>query len=161
MFFYVFLNGFHICITSTTNKITITPKEQSKYTDQEASNIIAAQEQQKYDNEKKAIAQMNQNQNISNYIEIATNIKNGELNQTTEPHPSLKNYDHSLEITRTNYTNDGADILADGVTIPEPEPEGLRLNPNRSPIIIEDEESAIDLPELKIDWDNLAGKLGL
>lgn len=136
-------------------------KEQSKYTDQEASNIIAAQEQQKYDNEKKALAQINQNQNISNYIEIPTNIKNGELNQTTEPHPILKNYDHSLEMARARYTNDGTDILANGITIPEPEPEGLRLNPSRSPVIIEDGEPAVDLPELKIDWDNLAGKLGL
>ena len=79
---------------------------QQKYTDPEADQIAKKIEQQKYENTQKAIEVLSRNQNISKYTSIPTNIKEGELNQKTESHPNLKNYDHSLEKVRIKFRKD-------------------------------------------------------
>ena len=95
---------------------------------------------------------------------IPTQLKEGELDQKTEVHPRLQGYDHSLDMARIKFgeEGEGAEILADGVKIPEPEPEGLRLCPRGMPEIEGDPIDGVEeLPELGIDWDSIGKKLGL
>ena len=117
-------------------------KEQSKYTDQEARDIEFSIQEFKHQNEQKARAQMNQDQSIGNCIEIPSNLKSGELNQTHEVHPHFKDYDHSLEAVRHTFSQPESDPSKPKhveVTNDEPLKEG----------------------EFGINWGDLAGKLGL
>jgi len=49
---------------------------------------------------KEAEEMLNRSQNLSSYMYIPTQLKEGELNQTPTAHPKLANYDHSLEVNR-------------------------------------------------------------
>lgn len=102
-----------------------------KFTDEDADRIKLEQQQLQQNKEKEAIQQLSRSQRISEYTSIPTKIKDKELNETPKSHPSFEKYDHSLEMPRIKYNVDGAEILSEGVTIPEPEPEKLRLNPSK------------------------------
>jgi len=117
-------------------------KENSKYTDQEADDIDSKIQEFKNQNEQKAIEQMHRDQSIGNCIELPTNLKSGELDQTTESHPHFKNYDHSLETTRIKF--------------PTPEQD-----PNKPMEITRADPPSKERGEIGIDWENLAGKLSL
>jgi len=133
--------------------------ENQNYSDKEASNIEIAKQQFQQNEMKKAYQQLGRSQNISDYININSKITKKDIDQKTESNPHFKNYDHSLDQTRIRFAEDEADILTNGVQIPKPEPERLRLNPNKSKIILEnDEKTEISFG---IDWANLGDQLGL
>lgn len=77
--------------------------KQQKYTDKEAIAILNSIEDKKSENSKKAKQLILRSQNISDYANIPTRLKEGELNQKTVAHPKLKNYDHSLEMVRKKF----------------------------------------------------------
>ena len=65
------------------------------------------------------------NSQISDSINIPTNLKKGELNQKTISHQHFKNYDHSLDMKRKIgiksgkpvYNEDGEIEYEDGLTM--------------------------------------------
>jgi len=84
--------------------------DQSKYTDEEASLVLAAIEEKKTDNVRKAREQLLRPQEITN---IPSAIKPEDINQKHEAHPHFKNYDHSLEQVRIKFKTEGTD--SDGI----------------------------------------------
>ena len=134
--------------------------DQKKVYDEE---VQALDQQMRDENERKALLHLaTPKPSLAEAAGIATQLKEGELDQKTEVHPNLRGYDHSLDMPRIRFGEDGGEILADGVKIPEPEPEGLRLCPRGMPEIEGDPiEGTEDLPELGIDWDSIGKKLGL
>ena len=52
--------------------------------------------------EQLAITEMCKDQSFKSTVNIPSKLKDGELNQKTESHPKLKNYDHSLEMGRSS-----------------------------------------------------------
>lgn len=134
--------------------------ENQKFTDQEASDIEIAKQQLQQDNMMNTYKQLSRSQNISDYTYIAGSVTEEDINQKTESHPHFKDYDHSLDMTRIRMEEDGAVTLADGITIPEPEPEGLRLCPRGLPEF-ESDEPVEEQPDFGIDWDSIGQQLGL
>ena len=134
--------------------------ENQKFTDKEADDIAIEKQKFAQDREKEFISQLGHSQKISDYMDISSEITEDDINQTPEPHPYFKNYDHSLDMTRAKFTEDGAEILADGISIPEPEPEGLRLLGRGLPAI-ENGEDPNDMPDFGIDWGSIGDSLGL
>ena len=127
--------------------------QNQKYTDKEADDIEIAKQQFQQNRMNDAYKQFSKSQNISEYMNIPSNITSKDTNETTKSHPYFKNYDHSLERIRTT----------DDMIAPEPEPEGLRLCPRGIPITIDTDETVDtnDLPDLSIDWDSIGKQLGL
>lgn len=72
---------------------------------QEADEQATIREQQELEMQenyyKMAIIEMYKDQSIQSSMSIPTKIKDGQLNQTPEVHPNLKNYKHDLELDRT------------------------------------------------------------
>jgi hypothetical protein len=99
--------------THNNHSILQAVMEQSKYTDAEADQILAARKAQNEENLKKAMIEMSKSQNIRDHINIPSQIKTGELDQKPEVHPNLKGYDHSLEQVRKKFTSEGPD--SDGI----------------------------------------------
>ena len=124
-----------------------------KYTDEEASDIEIAKQQFQQDRMSDAVKQLGRSQNISDYVNVPSNITAKDIDQVTVPHPHFKNYDHSLEKLRT----------VEDMIIPEPEPEGLRLLSKGIPTIIENDEPVDhnDVPDFGIDWNSIGNQLGL
>lgn len=87
--------------------------DQSKYTDEEASRILASIEEKKADNVRKAREQLLQPQEIAKHTYIPSAIKPENINQKHEVHPHFKNYDHSLEQVRIKFNPEGTD--SDGI----------------------------------------------
>jgi hypothetical protein len=124
-----------------------------KFTDKEASDIEMEKQKFQQDRMEEAYEQLGRSQNISDHIDIPGNIIQENIDQVTESHPKLRDYDHNLERVRT----------PEDMTIPEPEPEGLRLLPRGIPQVIPDDPDADgdDMPDFGIDWDSIGKELGL
>ena len=127
-------------------------------------DIKAIDQQMRAENERKALLHLaTPKPSLLDIIGGRTQLKEGELDQKTETHPRLKNYDHSLDMPRARFTDDGADVLVNGMKAPEPEPEGLRLCPRGLPAIENNDPATKteDAPDLGIDWDSVGKQLGL
>lgn len=74
-------------------------KEKAMEADKQADQREANEKALAKDLNKKAIEQISRNQNISSAMNIPSQLKEGQLNQKTIPHPQMANYDHSLELT--------------------------------------------------------------
>jgi len=122
--------------------------ENQKFSDKQADDIEIAKQQIAQDIMMEASKQLGRSQKISDYTLIAGELTENDINQKTESHPNLENYDHSLEKVRT----------LDNMIAPEPEPEGLRLLGRGLPAI-ENGEDPNDMPDFSIDWGSLGDTL--
>jgi hypothetical protein len=130
-----------------------------KFTDQEANQIENDKKELQKRIETDAIKQLSRSQKISEYTSIPSNIEEGDLDQVTEAHPKMK-HDHSLDMPRIRMDEDGASILSDGISIPEPEPETFRLLPYGVPVDeLPEGQTAEEQPKFSIDWDSLTNQL--
>ena len=72
-------------------------------------NIVNYQEE----NYQKALLQLAKSQRFSDHMNIPTQLKDGQLDNVTEPHPNFKGYDHSCEKVRISFKK-GKNISTDG-----------------------------------------------
>lgn len=93
---------------------------------------------------------LNRSQNCSDYINIPTKLKNGELNQKTEAHPSFANYDHSLESNRLTVLRDKYDYI-------EPEPTYIDSSDMQINTEAYENVDPAEVPNLSGLFDNVFG----
>jgi len=118
--------------------------DQQTYTDQEAieiENRIAKIQEKRY---QEASSQLMRSQTINDYIAVPSQIQNGDLDQKTEAHPQLKEYDHSLEQTRRSFKFDKIETEVE-IGDNEGDPIGTDYNLLDS--------------QFGIDWDAVSDKL--
>lgn len=110
--------------------------------DREADLMEQVLQEWKEQREKEATEQLHSNQSLFEALDLRTNIRKEDIEQKTEVHPKLQNYDHSLEKVRIKFEQPESD-------------------PNK-PILIENvpEPREFEEPLFGIDWDSLANQLG-
>jgi hypothetical protein len=116
--------------------------------DREADLMEQAVQEWKEQREKEAMEQLHSNQSLFEVLDLRTNLKKEDIEQKTEVHPNLKDYDHSLEKVRIKFEQ------------PESDPDKPMLIEDVRPAT-DDEPTTIEMSPFQIDWDGLAAQLGL
>jgi len=68
--------------------------------EEKCAEVIATAEETLHGWIKESTEDMSRSQEITDYMEILSNLKRGELDEQTQSHPQLEGYDHSLEMDR-------------------------------------------------------------